>query len=169
MAAKTTSSTRRRWPAPPACFSRNVPIADFSAPSPEQVASALTVLDEASAEQPGVYVHCRAGAGPCRTRLRRLGCQRGQTGDDAADNYVRFMEHIGASVGFTADEWSTFVRRVGQPFVWWALREIVDALGSPVTRQQPRLQAPERPPEADHWEPRYRELLRPWHRHGAER
>src|SRR5687767_15822960 len=42
---------------------RHVPLEDFAAPSPAELARALTAIDEAVAEAPGVYVHCRAGAG----------------------------------------------------------------------------------------------------------
>jgi hypothetical protein len=46
--------------------------------------------------------------------------------------------------------------------VLWALREIVAALGSPVTRTFPQLLPPERPAEAIGWEPRYRAALAGW-------
>ena len=147
---------------------RNVPIADFSAPSPEQVATALRVIDELVAERPGVYIHCRAGAGRAGLISAVWAVTRGHTGDDAADSYVRFMEHIGSAFGHDQDpeRWEAFLRRVGSPYIWWALREIVDALGTPVTREQPKLVGPERPPGADQWEARYRELLQPWRRNG---
>ena len=51
--------------------------------------------------------------------------------------------------------------RVGQHYVWWALREIAEALGSPV-RGSYDLMPPERPPEADTWPRTYREALQPW-------
>jgi atypical dual specificity phosphatase len=143
---------------------RNLPITDFSAPSPEQVAAALSILDELVTEQPGVYVHCRAGAGRAGLISAVWAVARGASGDEGADSYVRFMEHVGSAFGHDEDDerWKAFLKRVGSPYVWWALRQIVDALGSPVTREQPRLVAPERPLEADHWEARYRELLAPW-------
>ena len=40
------------------------------------------------------------------------------------------------------------LRRVGQPRVFWALREIVAALGSPITRDPPLLLPAERPAHA---------------------
>jgi hypothetical protein len=49
---------------------------------------------------------------------------------------------------------------VGQPALWWALREIVAALGSPVTHDPPFLLPPERPAHADD----YHDALRPWAR-----
>jgi protein tyrosine phosphatase (PTP) superfamily phosphohydrolase (DUF442 family) len=149
---------------------RNVPLTDFSAPPPEHVAKALHTIDELVAEQPGVYVHCRAGAGRAGLISGVWAVTRGHSGDDAADSYLRFMQHVGSAFGHDADpqRWEAFLRRVGSPQVWWALREIVDALGSPVTRSQPRLVAPERPAEADHWEQRYRALLAPWRRNGRQ-
>jgi protein tyrosine phosphatase (PTP) superfamily phosphohydrolase (DUF442 family) len=140
------------------------PLEDFSAPSPEQVAGALSLLDNLAEAGHAVYVHCRAGAGRAGLVSGAWGVTHGLTGDDAADNYVRFMAHIGESVGYTEEQWAGFARRVGQPYVWWALREVVAALGSPVTREQPRLLPAEKPPDADHWEDGYRQLLRPWRR-----
>jgi protein tyrosine phosphatase (PTP) superfamily phosphohydrolase (DUF442 family) len=140
----------------------NVGLADFSAPSPEQVACALKTIDTLADEGHAVYVHCRAGAGRAGLISGAWGVTRGLTGDDAADNYVRFMAHIGDSLNLTDEQWAAFARRVGQPYVWWALREVVAALGSPITREQPRLLAAEKPPNADHWEDGYRALLQPW-------
>lgn len=147
---------------------RNVPLEDFSAPSPEHVARALTVIDELIAERPGVYVHCRAGAGRAGLISGSWGVTRGQSGDDAADSYVRFMEHIATALNLNLADWATFARRVGQPQVWWALCAIVDALGSPVRRPQPRLIPPEAPPDAvaNNWAAGYRVALAPWRRNG---
>jgi protein tyrosine phosphatase (PTP) superfamily phosphohydrolase (DUF442 family) len=147
---------------------RNVALEDFSAPPPEPVASALHAIDELLAEQPGVYVHCRAGAGRAGVISASWGVTRGQSGDDAADSYVFFMEYIARAANLSMDDWAVFARRVGQPQIWWALREIVDALGSPVRRPQPRLLPPEAPSEADrdNWSARYRAALLPWRRNG---
>src|ERR1700730_15439358 len=41
----------------------HAPMADFSAPAPDEVATALKVLDAAIADAAPAYVHCRAGAG----------------------------------------------------------------------------------------------------------
>jgi protein tyrosine phosphatase (PTP) superfamily phosphohydrolase (DUF442 family) len=147
---------------------RNVPLTDFSAPPPDGVASALRVIDTLLAERPGVYVHCRAGAGRAGLISASWAVTRGRSGDDAAESYVRFMEHIASALNLTDDEWAAFARRVGQPQVWWALREVVDALGSPVRRVPPRLLPPEAPPEAmtDNWTAGYRTALQPWRRNG---
>jgi protein tyrosine phosphatase (PTP) superfamily phosphohydrolase (DUF442 family) len=145
---------------------RHVPLPDFSAPAPEPIARALGIIDDLLAERPGVYVHCRAGAGRAGLVSGAWAVSRGRSGDEAADDYVRFMQHIADALNFSEDDWARFARRVGQPHVWWALREVVDALGSPVTRDQPRLLPPERPLEADDWEARYRAVLRPWRRNG---
>jgi protein tyrosine phosphatase (PTP) superfamily phosphohydrolase (DUF442 family) len=147
---------------------RNLPITDFSAPPPDLVASALTVIDELLAEQPGIYIHCRAGAGRAGLVSAAWAVSQGQSGDDAADSYVRFMAHIAQALNFTDEEWAPFARRVGQPQVWWALLQVTDALGSPVRRPQPRLLPPEPPDEAvaDNWEAGYRSALQPWRRNG---
>lgn len=138
------------------------PLEDFSAPPPERIAGALSLLDSLANDGQAVYVHCRAGAGRTGLVSGAWEVTRGRSGDDAADSYVRFMLHIADALGYSDEQRAVYARRVGQPYTWWALREIVDALGSPVTRQQPRLLAPEKPPRADHWEEGYRRLLRPW-------
>jgi len=147
---------------------QHAPITDFAAPPPERVVLAFDTIDGLVAERPGVYVHCRAGAGRAGLVSGAWAVTRGQSGDDAADSYVRFMDHIAASINLTDDKRAAFAQRVGQPQIWWALREIVDALGSPVTRAQPGLLPPERPPEADghDWEAGYRAALAPWRRNG---
>jgi protein tyrosine phosphatase (PTP) superfamily phosphohydrolase (DUF442 family) len=147
---------------------RNVPLEDFSAPPPERVATALTAIDELLAEGAGVYVHCRAGAGRAGLVSASWAVTRGHSGDDAADSYLHFMEHIASAFGLTDEQWGFFARRVGQPQVWWALRAIVDALGSPVQRPQPRLLPPEAPAEAlaNNWADGYRVALQPWRRNG---
>lgn len=147
---------------------RHVPITDFLAPPPHHVAAALESIDTLVAERPGVYVHCRAGAGRAGLVSGAWAVTRGHTGDEAADSYVRFMDHIAESINLTEDKREAFARRVGQPQIWWALRQVVDALGSPVTRAQPRLLPPERPPAANghDWEADYRAALAPWRRNG---
>jgi protein tyrosine phosphatase (PTP) superfamily phosphohydrolase (DUF442 family) len=140
----------------------HVPLEDFSAPTPERVAAALTTLDQAVAEAPGVYVHCRAGAGRTAIVTGAWSVAHGRTGDEAADAYQRFMLQIWEALGHTDQDLPILFQRVGQPKVYWALRAVVAALGSPVTVDPPHLLPPERPPEADHWEQRYREALQPW-------
>jgi len=142
----------------------NVPLEDFSAPSPDHLAAALRQLDLLMAQAEGVYVHCRAGAGRAGLVSGVWGVAHGLSGDDAADNYVRFMQHVSTAIGLTEDERAAFQRRVGQPYVWWALREAVAALGSPITREQDWALPPERPAEADTWPNTYAEVLLPWRR-----
>jgi len=139
------------------------PLEDFSAPPPERIAGALMLIDELIDDGQAVYVHCRAGAGRAGLVSGAWAVTRGHTGDDAADSYFRFMLHIAEAFDHTDEAaWAAFARRVGQPHIWWALREIVAALGSPVSREQPGLLPPEKPPDADHWEDGYRRLLEPW-------
>jgi protein tyrosine phosphatase (PTP) superfamily phosphohydrolase (DUF442 family) len=135
---------------------------DFSAPPPERIAGALSLLDLLANDGQATYVHCRAGAGRTGLVSGAWEVARGRSGDDAADSYVRFMLHVADALGYSDEQRAAYVRRVGQPYTWWALREIVAALGSPVTREQPRLLPPEKPPQADHWEEGYRRLLQPW-------
>ena len=138
------------------------PLEDFSAPPPERIAGALSLLDSLANDGQAVYVHCRAGAGRTGLVSGAWEVTRGRSGDDVADTYVRFMLHIADALGCDDEQGAAYLRRVGQSHTWWALREIVAALGSPVTRQQPRLLPPERPPQADRWVEGYRRLLQPW-------
>jgi protein tyrosine phosphatase (PTP) superfamily phosphohydrolase (DUF442 family) len=142
----------------------NVPLQDFSAPAPADLATALRRLDLLMAQADGVYVHCRAGAGRAGLVSGVWSVAHGLSGDEAADNYVRFMQNIFNVATFSLDQIAGFQRRVGQPYVWWALRECVAALGRPVTREQDWPLPPERPSEADAWPTSYAEALLPWRR-----
>jgi len=142
----------------------NVPLKDFSAPPPDELATALRRLDLLKAQADGVYVHCRAGAGRAGLVSGVWSVAHGLSGDEAADNYVRFMQHIFNPATFSLDQIAAFQKRVGQPHVWWAIRECVAALGSPVTREQDWALPPERPAEADDWPTSYAEALLPWRR-----
>jgi protein tyrosine phosphatase (PTP) superfamily phosphohydrolase (DUF442 family) len=139
----------------------HAPLLDLSAPRPDELAGALAVVDEAAAAQ-AVFAHCRAGAGRAALITGAWIVTRGRSGDDAATVYARFLRHLDARLALGPEDWHAYVRRVHRPQVWWALREIVAALGSPVTREYPTLPEPERPPEADDWPQTYREALRPW-------
>jgi protein tyrosine phosphatase (PTP) superfamily phosphohydrolase (DUF442 family) len=138
---------------------RHVELQDFSAPSPDEVARALSEVDAAIEQAHAVYVHCRAGAGRAAVVSGAWMVTQGHTGDDAAALYERLMQHVMSQMNFSAEETLVMQRRVGQPFVWWALREIVAALGSPATRDL-NLLPPEVPPGAEAWT--YRDALGPW-------
>src|SRR5262249_54706490 len=134
---------------------------DFSAPPPDGVARALQILDAEVAWAPGVYVHCRAGAGRAGVISGAWLIAHGGTGDRAAEIYERIMNQL-PKVRQISPEYLPATRpRVGQPYVWWALCEVADALGSPVSGAYDVLPA-ERPPEADTWPRTYREALWPW-------
>jgi hypothetical protein len=74
--------------------------------------------------------------------------------------YQRFMEYVLMII--PREEWPANLQRVGQPHLWWALREIVAALGSPVTFDPPSLLPPRQPPGAEGWQQGYRDVLEPW-------
>ncbi len=139
----------------------NVPLEDWSAPPPDSIADALTVLDTQVAREPGVYVHCRAGAGRAGVVSGAWLIAHGGTGDRAAELYELFMNNIAARRPMTAEELHVMRLHVGQQYVWWSLREIAHALGSPV-RDGYDVLAPERPPEADAWPRSYWDALQPW-------
>ena len=139
---------------------RHAPMADFSAPAPDEVAAALTVVDAAVADAPAVYVHCRAGAGRAALVTGAWIVTRGRSGDRAAALYQRFMEYVFMAI--PRDEWPANLQRVGQPHLWWAMREIVAALGSPVTASRRSCS-----PQSGRQAPKvgssgYRDALRPW-------
>ena len=142
----------------------HAPLEDFSAPSPADVAAVLRVLDAELARSPAVYVHCRAGAGRAALITSAWAVSRGQSGDRAAELYERFMEHLARSRGLSDVDRLVLYERVGQPYVWWALREIVRALGSPVTRDLEHGLPARRPPRSDGWEAAYDVALAPWRR-----
>jgi len=137
---------------------RHVPMADFSAPAADEIAAALGTVEAEVVEGPGVYVHCRAGAGRTSLVTGAWMVSRGHSGDDAARMYEQYMAHVTLPLDMSPSERAAVLKRVGQPAVWWALREIVAALGSPVTYDPPFLLPPERPAHADD----YRAALRPW-------
>jgi protein tyrosine phosphatase (PTP) superfamily phosphohydrolase (DUF442 family) len=139
---------------------RHVELQDFLAPSPDEVARALSEVDSAVEQRPAVYVHCRAGAGRAVVVSGAWMVAHGRTGDDTAAMYERMMLHVASLMNFSDQETREMQRRVGQPYVWWALREIVAALGSPVSRELSRLLPPELPPGAEAWT--YRDALKPW-------
>jgi protein tyrosine phosphatase (PTP) superfamily phosphohydrolase (DUF442 family) len=140
----------------------HVPLADFSAPAPDEMAMALTLVDHAVAEAPALYVHCRAGAGRAALVTSAWSIANGRSGDHAAAVYERFMRHLVGGLPMTPDEWPAMLQRVGQPYVWWALGEIASALGSPVTFESSFLLPRARPTEADTWPRSYDAALQPW-------
>ena len=142
----------------------HTPIPDFTAPSPDQLVLVLTTLDQLVREQPGVYVHCRAGAGRTSLITCAWSIARGASGDDAARTYARFMTEASLATGRPRGQWPELFKRVGQPYALWGLHAVAAAMGSPVSYVAVDLLPPQKPPDADHWEERYREVLEDWRR-----
>ena len=141
----------------------HAPVEDFSAPTPDDVAQALSALDTSVAERPAAYVHCRAGAGRAGVISGAWLIAHGGSGNQAAALYEAFMQHVIETRQMSKDETYAMLLRVSQPHVWWALLQIAEALGSPVTRPFALL-PPERPPQADSWPRTFAEALQPWTR-----
>jgi protein tyrosine phosphatase (PTP) superfamily phosphohydrolase (DUF442 family) len=140
---------------------RHAALQDFSAPHPEELARALTVLDEAVAAAPAVFVHCRAGAGRTALVTGAWTIAHGRSGDEVAAAYQHFMDYNAQRYGLGPAELAVIRRRVGQPYVWWALHRVAEALGSPITGTFDLL-PPAQPPDADGWPAGYWEALSPW-------
>lgn len=68
---------------------RHVPIADFTAPTPEQVEEAIRFIDEQTAQRHGVLVHCHAGMGRTGTLLACFLVSRGWSPDEAIETVRR--------------------------------------------------------------------------------
>jgi uncharacterized protein (TIGR01244 family) len=167
-----TASSAARWPEYVVEHERDlanaagmrfghVPMEDWAAPTPNEIASALTVLDAEVAAAPAVFVHCRAGAGRAGVVSGAWLIAHGGTGDDAAALYESFMRHIAESRQMRPEEVRTMHIRVNQPYVWWAMQEIARALGSPISGEYDLLPA-ERPPHADAWPSSYWDALQNW-------
>ncbi len=141
----------------------HAPMADFSAPLPEELAAAMSELDAHVARSPAVYVHCRAGAGRTTLVCGAWSIVGGRSGDQVVETYQRFMQEVAAMRGFAAgDERAEYLRKVGQPRVLWALEQIADALYSPVTVRPSELLPPEAPTYANAWPQGYRQTLQAW-------
>jgi hypothetical protein len=122
---------------------------------------ALATLDEQIAHSQCVYVHCRAGAGRAGLVTGAWLVAHGGTGNQAVAQYRVFMEHLGAAVQLSGADWQATLGRIGQPQVLWALQEVANALGSPVTDDGGLLPAA-KPADADGWAQPYWETLSPW-------
>jgi hypothetical protein len=144
------------------------PLTDYAAPSPDEVGGALARLETAARVAPAVYVHCRAGAGRAGLVTGAWMIAHGQSGDEAAALYVRFMENVGHRQGLVGEQWAAFYKRVGQPQSWWALGQIAAALGSPVTLEPPGMLQPAAPAGAEGWEVGYQIVLEPWKNRARE-
>lgn len=139
----------------------HAPLEDYSAPPPEQLAQAVATLDEAVAAAPAVFVHCRAGAGRTAIATGAWAIAHGYSGDHVAASYEHYMLFTARSFPRPAEEVSAMLKRVGQPYVLWALQRVAEALGSPIQRRLEVLAA-EEPSDAHDWADRYTEVLRPW-------
>ncbi len=141
---------------------RHAPLTDFAAPSPDEIAAGIAELDAAVDAAPPVYVHCRAGVGRATLVSGPWSVSRGRSGEYATEAYARFIALVGNTAAMNGEVLEAMYRRVGQPQVLWALREIVAALGSPVARDPDGLLPAEMPAGAEGWSQGYWEALAPW-------
>ena len=140
---------------------------DYQAPRPDEVADALRAIDvEVAADRP-VLVHCRAGVGRTSIMTSAWLMAHGVSGNDAAAIHVQFLAELDDRLRIPAHLWDAYLKRVGRAYSWWGLRQIAEALGTPITASFD-LPAPERPAEAAGWEAWYRDALKPW-REGLSR
>ena len=151
----------------------HVACTDYVAPAPEEVAAALRLLDRLGAAERAVFVHCAAGMGRTSVVTAAWLVARGWSGDAVAGVHDRWLLALDALLGpQTREERLAHHRRVGRPAFWWALRQVAQALGSPIrgrfaSAEEIETLGLEGPPaRTEGWEGRYHEALRPWRRAG---
>jgi protein tyrosine phosphatase (PTP) superfamily phosphohydrolase (DUF442 family) len=140
---------------------QHVACTDFEAPRPDDVANVLRAIDdEVEAGRP-VFVHCRAGVGRTSIMTCAWLMAHGMAGDEAAAIHVQFIKQHDERLQIPPEQWDAYLKRVGRAESWWSLRQIAEALGTPITAEF-SMPAPERPFEATGWEQWYRDVLEPW-------
>jgi len=65
------------------CEYRNLPIPDFSTPTPQRMREIIDTIEKALADKHTVYVHCWGGIGRTGTTVGCFLVDRGATGDEA--------------------------------------------------------------------------------------
>ena len=147
----------------------HLPCADYAAPAPREVATAVARLDALIDDGRAVFVHCAAGMGRTSVVTAAWLLARGWSGDQVAAAHERWLLALDEMLGpQTREQRLHHHRRVGRPGFWWALRAVAATLGSPiagrfVTHEEIvalGLQGP--PPGAEDWERGYAEALAPW-------
>ncbi len=149
---------------------RHLPLADFVAPHPCDAAAALRLLDGEIDDGRRVFLHCRAGVGRTGMMTAAWLISRGLSGDDAAEVFLQFSrdahrrtaeaEKQAGEPPSSREEYFARVRLADQ---WWAITQMAEALGSPISRafDVPPLSCPA---GCEGWEELYRGQLRPWGR-----
>jgi hypothetical protein len=140
---------------------RHVACTDYATPTPEEVAQALTIMDNELASGQRIFVHCFAGVGRTGVVTGAWRIAHGADPDEVADAFVEFGEELRQRRGKTVEERSGYLARIKFPQQWWGLTSIADALDAPITRDYAYV-PPVRPEKTEGWELRYREQLGPW-------
>jgi uncharacterized protein (TIGR01244 family) len=134
---------------------------DFLAPAPEEVATVLRALDAEIDDERSVLVHCRAGVGRTSIMTCTWLMSRGMSGDDVAAIHIQFLLELDDRLKVPPDEMDAYLKRVRRAEQWWGFHQIAEALGTQITESF-SMAPPERPNDADGWEQRYRDALKPW-------
>ena len=86
---------RRDWVNDAGLMVVHEPIEDFEAPTQEQLARCVAVIDRANEQQMGVAVHCAAGLGRTGTVLAAYLVAHGLSARDATRTSVVFPDPLG--------------------------------------------------------------------------
>lgn len=134
---------------------------DFMAPSPEEVANTVRAIDAEVDAGRTTFVHCRAGVGRTSVMTCTWLMSRGMPGDEAAAIHVQFLLQLDERQQIPPDQWPAYLKRVRRAEQWWALHRIAEALGTQIAGEH-GMPPQQRPADAEGWQQRYMDALRPW-------
>ncbi len=146
----------------------HVPFRDRAIPAAAGLLEALVALEDELARGETVYVHCMAGIGRTGLVAALWLLALGATGDEAADEFVRYWLEFGEREdGILGPQPDGILERYGFRLQWWALLRLAHWAGAPVLNAHCGA-VEQRPDDATEW---LEEALRtavPWVRQRRE-